>query len=299
VEENADKNQVSISAVRGYIQRNKIDQNGDRKRRLFDEIHRLMEANPKASIYWLAKEAKVDHKTAKRYAEMTDRPEVKKGKQTALKPGFSIVKSVYFREKDILGGIIELYLTKNSFDADMTYSEGGFYRHITQPRLKYDIAPKMDDVRPLEEFDKLANDSLESVVIDLPFFAGANPGKLYYAKRYGMFHSLNELLDTHADMMRRATQKLMPKGLLVIKTQSFVHADHQVWTNYHLYDYARELNLEMVDEFVLVNRRRLIHITGEQQHARRFHAYFLCFRKRGEKRAIGKVLGQHPHITKE
>ena len=280
VKENADENNVSISALRGYIQRNKIDQNGDRKRKTYDMIHKLMEENPGASIYWLAKEAKVDYKTAKRYAGMEDRPEVKDGKQSALKPGFSIVKSVYYREKDILGGIIGLYLSKDRFDADMTYSKGGFYRYIPQPRLKYDITPKSEDVRPLEEFDDLADDSLESVVIDLPFFAGANHGSLYYAERYGMFHSLDDLLNTYADMMRRATRKLKAKGILVIKTQPFVYAERQIWTNYYLYEYARELNLEMVDEFVLVNHKRLIHITGKQKHARRFHAYFLCFRKR-------------------
>ena len=64
-----------------------------------------------------------------------------------------------------------------------------------------------------------------------------------------------------------------------MKTQSFIYANRQIWTNYHLYEYARELNLEMVDEFVLVTHKRLIHRSGKQQHARRFHAYFLCFRK--------------------
>lgn len=278
VEENATKNNVSVSAVRSYIQRNQIDQNGDRKRLLYDKIHKLMVDNPGASIYWLAKMSNVDYKTAKRYAEMEVSPEVQKGKQSALKPGFNVVKSVYYMEEDILKGIIELYLTKDRFDADMTYSLGGFYRRIPQPCLKYDIEPKCDDVRPLEEFDKLADKSLESVVIDLPFFVGINPGKFYYKERYGTFSSLDELLKTYADMMRRATTKLMPHGILVIKTQPFIHGNRQIWTNYYLYEYARELNLEMVDEFVLVNKKRMLHISGKQQHARRFHAYFLCFR---------------------
>lgn len=279
VEENAEENRVSVAAVRSYIQRNQIDQGGDRQRLLFDEIHKLMADHPGASTYWLAKMLKVDYKTAKRYAAMEERPEVRKGKQTALKPGFDIVKSVYFKEEEILEGIMALYLTKDRFDADLTYSQGGFYRHIAQPRLKYDIDPKGDDVRRLEEFDELADGSLESVVIDLPFFVGTNSGSLYYAERYGMFPSLDALLKTHADMMRRATRKLMPHGLLVMKTQSFIYANRQIWTNYHLYEYARELNLEMVDEFVLVTHKRLIHRSGKQQHARRFHAYFLCFRK--------------------
>lgn len=85
-----------------------------------------MADNPGASVYWLAKMAEVDYKTAKRYAEMEERPEVRKGKQSALKPGFSIVKSVYYREKEILEGIMALYLKKGRFDADMTYSQGGF-----------------------------------------------------------------------------------------------------------------------------------------------------------------------------
>ena len=279
VEENAAENEVSISAVRNYLQRNQIDQNGDRKRLLYDKIHKLMADHPGASVYWLAKMAEVDYKTAKRYAEMEERPEVRKGKQSALKPGFSIVKSVYYREKEILEGIMALYLKKGRFDADMTYSRGGFYRYIPQPRLKYDIAPKGDDVRQLEEFDELADGSLESVVIDLPFFVAPEPGEFYYAERYGTFHSVDELLKTHADMMRRATRKLMPHGLLVMKTQSFVYGNRQIWTNYHLYEYARELNLEMVDEFVSVNPRRMLRISGKQQHARRFHAYFLCFMK--------------------
>ena len=66
VEENAEENRVSVSAVRSYIQRNQIDQSGDRQRLLFDEIHKLMADHPGASTYWLAKMLKVDYKTAKR-----------------------------------------------------------------------------------------------------------------------------------------------------------------------------------------------------------------------------------------
>ena len=290
VAENAKRSNVSITMLRGYIQRNGIDQEGNRQRLLYDKIHKLMLANPGISIYRLARLAKVDYKTAKRYAAMTEQPNVHEGKQSVLRQGSILVKSVYDREEDVLDGIAKLYLPAPSFDADMTYSQGGFYRHFPPPRLKFDIAPQFDDVRPLHEFDELADGSLGSVVIDLPFFAGSNPGKLYYAGRYGQFNTAEELLRTHADMMSRAAQKLAPKGILVVKTQPFLYSERQVWTNHHVYNIAGELNLEMVDEFVLINPKRMLHVVGQQKHARRFHVYFLCFRKRIYKKGCGRPI---------
>ena len=280
VADNAAANNMSISAMRSYLQRKGIDQNGDRQRLLFDKIHSIMDNNPSISIYRLAKMSCVDYKTAKRYATMIVPPNIQTGKESALRPGFGIVRSVYDHEGDLLNGIIQLYLATPSFEADMTYSKGGFYRHIPPPQFKFDIAPQFDDVLPLPEFDKLKDNSLGSVIIDLPYFAGTNAGKLYYAERYGQFSSIPELEWHYRKMMELATQKLKSKGLLVMKIQPFVYAERQVWTNYHIYNLAYNLNLEMVDEFVLVNHRRLIHLTGQQKHARRFHSYFLCFKKR-------------------
>lgn len=57
-----------------------------------------------------------------------------------------IIKSISYDQDELLQWIIRLYVEEGCFDIDPTFSAGGFYRKIPQPKLCYDLVPQKDGV---------------------------------------------------------------------------------------------------------------------------------------------------------
>ena len=83
-----------------------------------------------------------------------------------------IIKSISYDQDELLQWIIRLYVEDGRFDIDPTFSTGGFYRKIPQPKLCYDLVPQKDgvlqaDCRKLP----IKSGSVRSIIMDLPFLA--------------------------------------------------------------------------------------------------------------------------------
>jgi hypothetical protein len=73
---------------------------------------------------------------------------------------------------------------------------------------------------------------------------------------------------------------LRKKGVLIVKIQATVSGGKQWDSPFFIKSVAQQLGMEFLDEFVLLSRGRMIgHNHAIQQHARKFHSYFLVFRK--------------------
>ena len=94
--------------------------------------------------------------------------------------------------------ILRLYVHKDTFDCDLTFSKGVFYQHISMPKLKFDKYPLKKDVLPLEKVEDIKDASLHSIVIDLPFivkdYKSAQTSMI--AQRFNYFSSVKELYET-------------------------------------------------------------------------------------------------------
>lgn len=195
-----------------------------------------------------------------------------------------LVRSVSGSQDEILQGIIQLYCP-NGFDLDPTYSKGNFYKNIPQPRYKADISPQFEDVMECDCRSLPFEDSeLGSIIFDPPFVAAMPTGRGksgIIRDRFGYYKNVqNELWSFYHQALREFYRILRANGILVVKSQDTIDSSKQYLSHVEVTNYAYHLGFYPVDLFILTAKSRLIGSSWKtQQHARKYHSYFLVFKK--------------------
>jgi hypothetical protein len=196
-----------------------------------------------------------------------------------------MIKSVYYDQSEILSSILCL-CGLDSFCADLSYGNGGFYTSIPQPRYKFDISPQLPTVAQASSTDlPLPNGSLRSAVFDPPFLtyvraAREGNGNMVMAKRFGGYWTYNELEAHYRDTLKEASRVLEKGGVLVFKCQDIIHNHRMHCTHVNVINWASGM-FRLKDLFVLPARHRMPIpqqkgvAVKKQRHARIFHSYFL------------------------
>lgn len=285
VKENAENNGVSVAAVRWYIKVNGIDRKLDNAIIIQRRIEEIRKENPNISIKELSVRTGYSVNTIKKRLnapmEQSRNDSLKLSTFDTTKQKF-IIKSISRNQTEILSNILQLYVKAPTFDCDLTYSIGNFYLQLPKPQLKFDKFPQMKEVKPLEEVSEIKDNSLHSVVIDLPFIItyGKSAKQLKIAQRFNSFPSLKDLYDTNTEMLILAYRILRRGGYLIMKTMDFTFPTKQVWVSNFVQNKATELGFTLEDTFILVADKRPLHIQGTtQRHARKFHSYFFVLKK--------------------
>lgn len=218
----------------------------------------------------------------------------------------NVIKSISYNQYEILYNIMQLYNDGKPFDCDMTYSKGKFYGNfnikksdgtiqninIPSPHYKFDVCPQTEDTVKIEPMSKLPleDESLDSIVVDLPFVISPPSAPSMkenkkernniIARRFSSFYPHEELYKTYAFVMKECYRVLKPNGTLVWKTQPNISSSINHDTPYFSKLCAHKVGFVNEDEFVLNAKARLI--SGKhknQEHSRKFHSYFLVFKK--------------------
>ena len=200
-----------------------------------------------------------------------------------------LIKTISYDQDELLQWILRLYIPSGRFDVDPTYSIGGFYRKIPQPKLCYDLVPQKDGVLQADCRElPIKSGSVRSIIIDLPFLAttgkslAGNTGNIIN-RRFSVARSERELVALYEDAIREANRVLRIGGVLVFKCQDKVSSGKQYMTHCSVYQWATSAGFEPLDLFILLARSRLVaNWQRNQKHARKYHSYFWVFRKRRE-----------------
>lgn len=193
-----------------------------------------------------------------------------------------VVKSVSGDQSQILKWILKLN-NLESFEADCTYGNGGFYKDIPEPFLKFDYTPLSRLVRKACATNlPLSPESLRSLVFDPPFLTYIKSGREHnsiMAKRFSGFWSYNDLSLFYIESIKEAARVLKPRGIYVVKCQDIIHNHKMHCTHANVIDWASPM-FRLKDLFILTAQHR-IPVGGNrtQQHARIYHSYFLVFEK--------------------
>ena len=282
VKENATANGVSESAIRRYIAVNHIDRRqdaSDNRRRTIAELKRN---NHDISAREIMRLTGFSIHTVRKYrnddrggAEI-DTLEISKNAPLNTS---TIIKSVGDNQYAILHNILHLYVKKETFDCDFTYSIGNFYKYLPKPALKFDKYPQFEEVRPLSDAECLPDGSLHSVVVDLPFIVKPQYNVNELSKithRFNCFATVKDLYEANDYMIALSYRVLDKDGYLIMKTMDIC----QLWVSDYVYQKATSQGYELVDKFILISNSRYFYYHGEQRHARKYHCYFLVFRKK-------------------
>lgn len=286
VKENAANNNVTVAAIRSYIRTNGIDRKLDNAIAIKRRIDEVVKANSDISLRQLSAQLGYSVNTVRKYLAQNvcvSNSDKTKTSMFDTSKWKAVIKSVSDNQDEILFNILRLYVGESSFDCDLTYSVGVFYRNLPQPSMKYDKYPQLDDVLYLEQAYDIENGSLHSVVVDLPFIVKNSEKEAQssmIAQRFNCFYSVEELYQANVDMLNLAYCKLQKGGYLIMKTMDFVYGTKQYWVSNFVQDKAAATGFILEDTFILVSKHKILSAKiGEQRHARKFHSYFFVFKK--------------------
>ena len=206
-----------------------------------------------------------------------------------------MIKSISYSQKEIILDILLLHCDCGSIDCDPTYSKGNFYKGIKSPTYKFDINPKDDktvkaDCRNLP----LEDSSIGVMMFDPPFVISKGPslsvhkkGTNIISERFSSFESIKELWQFYEDSLKEFFRVLKEKGILIFKCQDTVSGGKQYLSSHFIIAKAVEMGYYPKDLFVLLAKNRLISgKVKKQQHARKFHSYFLVLQKRTKTKGV-------------
>lgn len=197
-----------------------------------------------------------------------------------------MIKSISESQEEIMEGIMALYCL-NGFELDPTYSKGNFYKNITPPKYKFDINPVLPEVVQADCTKlPLESNSINSMMFDPPFVgASIKDGKPGIIKnRFGYYKNIPELWEMYSNALIEFYRILKPGGVLVFKCQDVIESAKQYLSHIKIILKATEIGFYTKDLFVLLAKSRLMSPNMlNQQHARKFHCYFLVFIKEENK----------------
>lgn len=245
-EEMAAGSGLTVKQVRNRLQRLGYNHRQNKEKENFNKVKKFFNENPAATPTEAAAKLGLSRPSIYKFRAMGDEyvSSTKKSNPNCLSVGTDINK--------VLRGIISLHLPQsNTFDCDLTYGEGGFYRKgIPEPKHRYDLfdygenSPSGTDVEKLD-LKKPADINVDSVIIDLPITIGENS-----------FESSSDLYSSYAAYIQYAASILNKEGLLVFSTADFILRDEEdnAWATDFAISEALSLGFSLKDKIHLVRK---------------------------------------------
>jgi hypothetical protein len=202
--------------------------------------------------------------------------------------GNKIYSSISFKQSEILQAINHLHLGGRGIELDPTYGRGLFYDHnFPVPKYKYDLEPKVAGTTTADcrQLAMHPDRSIHSIMFDPPFVLSEHQQSqtTMMMKRFGGFKKIAELYEMYGESLEEISRVLLPGGKLVMKCQDMAHAMQNHFVHQWVMNYCENIGLKPVDLFILCSKNRFIGNTKNQRVARKFHSYFIVFRKRMRK----------------
>jgi tRNA G10 N-methylase Trm11 len=193
--------------------------------------------------------------------------------------------------------ILELHVPIGSKIADVSYGTGVFWKNVDLTKyelLETDIANGIDCRKlPYE------NQSLDALVLDPPYMEGLLRNNVTHKAGSSSYSAFREYYsngnETNSDgpKWHQAVSDLYYKagiegfrvlkqnGIMIVKCQDEVSANHQWLTHIEIINYYEKLGFYAKDLFVVVRQNKAsVARLKKQVHARKNHSYFLVFVKK-------------------
>jgi len=198
-----------------------------------------------------------------------------------------LIKSVSDNQTEIIQSIMYLCDIER-FDIDLTYANGGFWKNLPQPAIKFDIDPQTTDTIYANSVDlPLPQSCVKSVMFDPPFLTYIKQGRDHNSimgKRFGGYWKYDELEAHYTGTISEAHRVLNDRGVFVIKCQDIVHNHKMHCTHLNVMKWADQ-KFRLKDLFILTAKHRMPmpsidgHKSRMQKHARIHHSYFMVLEK--------------------
>jgi hypothetical protein len=197
-----------------------------------------------------------------------------------------LIRSYSFDQVSIIRSIIELYIPAGRIDLDPCYNRGGFYKsgEIPVPYYKFDIDPiygAVGDSRNLP----FQNKTIKSVIFDPPFITYSGNVKDKMTNTFGSFRTYKDLHEMYCSSFQEFYRIMLPAGILIVKCQdSTIGPAFVSIVTKSVINPCEELGFKQIDMFILLSKQRIENRTKTQRMSRKYHSYFVVFRKKGKRK---------------
>ena len=192
------------------------------------------------------------------------------------------IQSISFSQEEILNSIIQLHAPAG-IELDATYGAGMFYKNIPEPKYKFDKEPKVEGVERCDcRSLPLASGSITSAMFDPPFIVTDHKesGHSQLHKRYSSFKTVTELREMYKSALKEYHRILKPGGILIVKCQDMTHGKKNYFIHNEVFNWCDQIGFMSLDLFILLAKNRFLGRVETQRTARKFHSYFMVFKKR-------------------
>lgn len=206
--------------------------------------------------------------------------------------GGYMIKSIGYSQDEMIKDILKLHCNGGDIICDPTYSRGNFYKKLSRPKYTFDIEPQ-DSLTIKADCRKLPlqDDEIQTLMFDPPFVISSGPslkndvqGQNIIHKRFSGFPSPKALWDFYKESLDEFYRILKSDGTLIFKCQDTVSSGKNYLSHVEIINYAQKIGFYTKDLFILAAKTRLL--SGKikkQQHCRKFHCYFIIFKKKKSK----------------
>ena len=238
---------LTVKQVRYRLQRFGFNHRQNKEKENFNKVKKFFSDNPAATITQAALELRMSRPSVYKFRAMGN------DYVPACKPKTHRCLSVGSDVNTVLRGIISLHLPQSTtFDCDLTFGEGGFYRKgIPIPNHIYDLfnygekSPAGFDVKKLDLKNPDNINNVNSVMIDLPVEINEKN-----------FTTATELYEAYVAYIEYASFILNKGGVLVFSTADFILYDENdnTWATDFAISVALDLGFSLKDKIHLVRK---------------------------------------------
>lgn len=199
----------------------------------------------------------------------------------------SSIQSVSYDQDYIIKSIMDLCKI-HQFDADVTYGNGGFWKELPHPKMKFDLDPQTQDtIEANSMFLPIDQCSIDSMMFDPPFLTYIKKGREHESvmgKRFSGYWRYDELEMHYRGTIFEAHRVLKKRGILVIKCQDIIHNHKMHCTHANIIKWSEGM-FRLKDLFILAAKTRMPIPQTEgtkkkvQKHARIHHSYFMVMER--------------------
>lgn len=267
-----DEMKSKVKWVRNQLQRQGYQHRQNKEKKNFEKVKEFFEENPTATPSQAAEATGLSRPSIYKFRAMGD-TYLPSGE---IKHSAPICLSVSDNLHQTLKNIISLHLKTKTFECDLTFGEGGFYKKgIPVPTHIYDLfnygdkSPAGTSVQKLD----LKNPkpiAVGSVVVDLPITIDELS-----------FKSSTQLYNTYDEYINYAATLLNRGGILVFSTADFIlrNGEDGTWAADYAISAALSFGFSLKDKIHLVRKGDTVEIDGISVQSGLKDSVFLIFSK--------------------
>lgn len=215
----------------------------------------------------------------------------------------NVIKNISTDQSEILQWVMDMHNNGEPFECDITASELKFYGKrpgckysIPEPKILMDVYPMRGDIIKIIPFEKLPleDESVSSIVVDLPFVCSPHTCKSVVEKkeganlisnRFSSWYPMQEGYENIYWWINECSRVLKPDGIILWKMQNSVSGGLQHLLSEFSALCADDCGLYIHDQFFVMAKARLISASKikKQAHARKYTSTFWVFRKDNKK----------------